>query len=360
MDSELKNKLIACRGALAGSAARDADARRRHAVDEDEWMAAFGSPYAVDVNKLLCSKAIRRLGGKTQVVVLPKNSHTRDRLSHSFEVANIATTAARILGLNESLCQAAALGHDLGHTPLGHGGEQLVAEAAGRNFRHEVFGVVIAQSIERQGRGLNLTHQTLDAIRNHSRGAARTLGCSSSTAEGDLVMFSDKIGYIFADFNDIFMRAAQTGSRLTLADFPELAAGMAWFGANHRERNAACIAQLCLESAAKGRVAFEDCEAARRFAEVKKLMYGVYGLFDRQDAEAAARAVYDALGGLEKEIHPAVLFALMNDDDVRWLGRRLAAQDALTAADLGQLSIGDVIPGLRGRNIDFTEPDLDW
>jgi len=360
MKPDLEMKLGSCRGALAALAAKDGDARRRRRDDEDLWMAPYGSPYAVDVNKLLCSKAIRRLHGKTQVVVLPKNSHTRDRLSHSFEVAGIATTAARILGLNESLCLAAALAHDIGHTPLGHGGEKLMAEATGRPFRHEIFGVIVAQKIERQGQGLNLTYQVLDAVRNHSRGGDRQLRCSSSTVEGDLMMFSDKIGYIFADFNDIFVRTAHTGSRLKPADFPALAEGMAWFGANHRERNATCIAHLCLESAEKGAVAFRDSEAAQRFTEVKKLMYQAYGSFDRKDADAAARRVLQALSDLERDVEPAILFALMNDDDVLGLNRKVETRGTIAAADLAPLSIGDIIPALRGNNIDLTDPDLDW
>ena len=94
MSDPAKKTLDDCCGALASVRTQDHDARRRpEGGDEDFWMDRFGSPYAVDVNKLLCSKAIRRLSRKTQVVVLPRNSHTRDRLSHSFEVANIAISA---------------------------------------------------------------------------------------------------------------------------------------------------------------------------------------------------------------------------------------------------------------------------
>ena len=362
MDRRLIKELEACRGRLAAlKTADEAAARRRtDADDEDGWTAGFGSPYAVDANKILCSKAIRRLSGKTQVVVLSLNRHTRDRLSHSFEVANIATTGARVLGLNEALCQAGALGHDIGHTPFGHMGETMLTEMTGKKFRHEVFSVVIAQHIERKGAGLNLTRQVLRTFLNHSRGAGKLAAGEEMSAEETLVMYADKIAYIFADFNDLFVRHAVGSGGPRLGDHPKLAAAMAWFGRSRRERIFTCLAHLCLESAGQARVSFAASEAAQRFAVLKDLMYEVYPLVNPTHLAPLLKLVYNALGELEPGVHPAILFALMNDLDVKWLVQKAVGGERISAEDLTQLSIGDVLPDLRGQNIDFTAPDLDW
>jgi dGTPase len=362
MDRDLVKKLEGCRGRLAGLRTPDEAAvrRRRDAEDEDGWMAGFGSPYAVDANKILCSKAIRRLSGKTQVVVLSRNRHTRDRLSHSFEVANAATTAARILGLNEDLCRAAGLGHDIGHTPFGHMGETMLTEMTGKKFRHEIFSAVIAQHIERKGAGLNLTRQVLRAFRNHSRGAGRLGLDDDMTAEESLVMYADKIAYVFADFNDLFLRHAVGTGGPRIGDHPKLAAEMAWFGRSRRERTFTALAHLCLESAAAGKVSFVGSEAAKRFAVLKDLMYEVYPRVNPTHLEPLLKMVYNALAELEPGVDPALVFALMNDQDVTWLVQRAVSGERVSAEDLTQLSVGDVLPDLRGQNIDFTDPDLDW
>ena len=362
MRSDLIEKLKACRGTLFGIRTPDEAAERRNpdAEDEDGWQARFGSPFAADANKILCSKAIRRLSGKTQVVVLSRNRHTRDRLSHSFEVANIATTAARILGLNVDLCQAASLGHDIGHTPFGHLGETILTEMTGKKFRHEIFSVVIAQRIERKGEGLNLTHQTLSAFLKHSRGGGQLNVNDNMSAEESLVMYADKIGYIFADFNDLFMRQAMGNHSLRLSDFPRLGSEMGWFGHSRRERVFTCLAHLCLESVEKGRVSFTDSEAARRFAALKDLMYQVYPRVNPTHLDPLMKIVYNVLGDIEPSVHPAIVFALMNDMDVKWLVKKVVGGESITPDDLSQLSVGDILPDLRGQNIDITDADLGW
>ncbi|HSD12179.1 MAG TPA: HD domain-containing protein [Patescibacteria group bacterium] len=363
MDSELRAKLEAVRGCLSHLAAKDADARRRQQEeDEDAWMAPFGSPYAADVNKLLCSKAIRRLGRKTQVVAEPVNGHVRDRLSHTFEVASVATTVARILGLNADLCQATALGHDIGHTPYGHFGEKFMTELIGKEFRHEVFSVVVAQKIERKGKGLNLCHRTLRGMLEHSRGEG-DLRLGDGAEEGNVTMYADKIAYVMADFNDLFSRRSIAEGAPKLDDHPKLAAEMAWFGPNQRSRVATCVAGLCLESAAKGRVSFADCEAAQRFAAAKKLMYDVYHGIHWEGADEELRLVYEWLEFSQRCRAPApvadprILLALLNDRDVRLIADAWGNCDH---PDIDALSIADVIPHLAGVTIDLADPDLDW
>lgn len=363
MDSEMRAGLEAVRGCLSHLAAKDVDARRRQQEeDEDSWMGAYGSPYAVDVNKLLCSKAIRRLGRKTQVVAEPVSSHVRDRLSHTFEVASVATTVARVLGLNVDLCHATALGHDIGHTPYGHFGEKFMTEIIGKEFRHEVFGVVVAQKIERKGKGLNLCHRTLRGMLEHSRGEGE-LSLADGAEEANVTMYADKIAYVMADYNDLFSRRALATGAPRIEDHPQLAAEIAWFGPNQRSRVATCIAGLCLESAAKGRVSFSDSETAQRFAAVKKLMYVVYHGMPWQGADAELRLVYEwlefaqRLRAPEPAADPRILLALLNDHDVSLIADAWGNSDHPA---IECLSIADVIPHLAGVTVDFADPDLDW
>lgn len=187
---------------------KEAVRRHLHADDEDAFIMNFGHPYLVDAHqKIFLSKAMRRLSCKTQVLTDHVNAHTRTRASHTYEVMSIAATVARVLGLNENLCLAIAAGHDIGHAPLGHEGEKFISKVTGKKFRHEIFGVVLAQHLERRNRGLNLTHQVLEGMRWHSRGSGDFDPSSNISEESNVVMFADKLAYIWADVNDIFYRS---------------------------------------------------------------------------------------------------------------------------------------------------------
>ncbi|MFA6603253.1 MAG: HD domain-containing protein [Patescibacteria group bacterium] len=362
MNADRKDELKACQDSLVHLATSDGSARRRHdsASDEDGWLEGFGSPYAADFDKLLCSKAIRRLGRKTQVIAQPRNRHVRDRLSHSFEVMSTAAMIGRILGLNEQLCRSISLGHDIGHTPFGHAGESFLARKTGKNFRHEIFGAVIAQQIERRGGGLNLTWQTLSGIRNHSRGSGE-LHTAGLAPEDAVVMYADKISYIFADFNDVFTRRLANGQSLLVGDFLGLAEVVAWFGANHRERVQTCVTGLCIESAGAGAVSFSGSETALRFADLKSRMYKVYGRVHADvDEQKILEGVFAALAESAPDYDPAVLLALLNDEDVAWLDGLLHQGVRMTSDILANLSVADIMRHLLNKSIDFTNPDLDW
>ncbi len=149
-----------------------------------------------DRDRIVHSKAFRRLMHKTQVFISPTGDHYRTRLSHTLEVSQIARTIARGLNLNEDLTEAIALGHDLGHTPFGHTGEDALSEIIGMPFEHNIQSVRIVEKIEKQGKGLNLTQETIDGIRTH-RGR-----CKPSTLEGKIVQISDKIAYVNHDIDD--------------------------------------------------------------------------------------------------------------------------------------------------------------
>ena len=152
--------------------------------------------YQRDRDRILHSKAFRRLKHKTQVFLAPEGDHYRTRLTHTLEVAQIARTIAKSLRLNEDLTEAIALGHDLGHTPFGHSGEDVLNEVCSYGFAHYEQSVRIVEFLEKSGKGLNLTKEVRDGILNH-----RTSG-NPSTLEGHVVRLSDKIAYINHDIDD--------------------------------------------------------------------------------------------------------------------------------------------------------------
>ncbi len=149
-----------------------------------------------DRDRIIHSKAFRRLMHKTQVFISPEGDHFRTRITHTLEVSQIAKTIASSLFLNEDLTEAISLGHDLGHTPFGHLGEEVLNEILEDGFYHNEQSVRVVQKIEKNGKGLNLTKEVLDGILNH-RGR-----CSPSTLEGKIVQISDKIAYINHDIDD--------------------------------------------------------------------------------------------------------------------------------------------------------------
>lgn len=152
--------------------------------------------YQRDRDRILHSKSFRRLKHKTQVFISPLGDHYRTRLTHTLEVAQIARTVARALRLNEDLTEAISLGHDLGHTPFGHAGEEVLNQLCPGGFKHYRQSVRILDVLEKDGQGLNLTQEVLNGILCHTRGE------EAFTAEGRLVRICDKIAYINHDIED--------------------------------------------------------------------------------------------------------------------------------------------------------------
>ena len=164
--------------------------------DREEKQCDLRTVYQRDRDRIIHSKAFRRLKHKTQVFLSPYGDHYRTRLTHTLEVSQIARTIARCLKLNEDLTEAIALGHDLGHTPFGHAGERALTTALGRPFRHNEQGVRVVEKLEKDGRGLNLTWEVRDGILNHKT------SLTPATLEGKIVRVSDKIAYISHDIDD--------------------------------------------------------------------------------------------------------------------------------------------------------------
>jgi dGTPase len=162
--------------------------------------------FQVDKDRILYSNAFRRLKHKTQVFLNPTGDEYRTRLTHTLEVAQIARTITRAMFLNEDLAEAIALGHDLGHTPFGHGGETMLKEIFSPGFSHQAQGLRVVQILENRGRGLNLTYEVRDGILKHSKGYGKIMPDNPrelpSTVEGRVVRVADIMAYLNHDLDD--------------------------------------------------------------------------------------------------------------------------------------------------------------
>jgi dGTPase len=180
----------------------DATRGRERELSPDPWR----TEYQRDRDRIIHCKAFRRLAHKTQVFLAPRGDHYRMRLTHTLEVAQIARSVARTLRLNEDLTEAIALGHDLGHTPFGHIGEEALDDALGKirdeypntpwPFRHNEQSLRVVEHLEYEGKGLNLTWEVRDGIAHHT-GATRP-----ATLEGQVVAIADRIAYVNHDIDD--------------------------------------------------------------------------------------------------------------------------------------------------------------
>ena len=149
-----------------------------------------------DRDRIIHSKAFRRLKHKTQVFLSPESDHYRTRLTHTLEVSQIARTVSRALRLNEDLTEAIALGHDLGHTPFGHSGERALNDLSPVGFKHYEQSLRVVDILEKDGEGMNLTFEVRDGIKNHTGDNV------SATPEGKIIKYADRIAYINHDIDD--------------------------------------------------------------------------------------------------------------------------------------------------------------
>ena len=195
-----------------------------------------------DTDRIVHCKAFRRLMHKTQVFLQPEGDHYRTRLTHTLEVTRIARTVALALGLNEDLAEAIAMGHDLGHTPFGHAGEDALSKCLGKPFRHNEQSLRVVDVLEKDGRGLNLTHEVRNGILCH------TGDPWPSTLEGMVVRRSDQIAYVNHDIDD-----AIRAGLLTDDDIPKAITDV--LGHSHRDR----INTLVIDAISTSREAGNIC-----------------------------------------------------------------------------------------------------
>jgi dGTPase len=228
-----------------------------------------------DRDRIVHAKAFRRLKHKTQVFLAPEGDHYRVRLTHTLDVSQIARTAARALGLNEDLTEAIALGHDLGHTPFGHLGEQALTPFLGRPFRHSEQSLRVVEHLENDGDGLNLTWEVRDGILHHPWSMP-----PPSTLEAQVVRFADRIAYINHDIDD-----ALRAGVLAPEDLPP--AEIALLGETGSRRIDTLVHDLVETSAEAGDIRQSD-EIGRAMLSLRSFMFErVY--LGPQSAEEHAR-----------------------------------------------------------------------
>lgn len=310
---------------------------------QEEWESAYLSPFAAlsihtkgraraedecdvrtcyqrDRDRIIHSKAFRRMKDKTQVFLSPEGDHYRTRLTHTLEVAQISRTCARALMLNENLTEAIALGHDLGHTPFGHAGEAELNKLCSKGFEHSDQSLRVVDVLEKKGRGLNLTFEVRNGILNHqSKGNPLTL-------EGKIVRLCDKIAYINHDIDDA-IRAQILKEEELPSEYIKL------LGGSVRERLNTMIHNLIISSMGYNDILMSDT--------VYDAMMGLRAfMFDRVYCNQAAK-------NEEKKARKllAALFEYYNKnpDDLPEEYRKLAEQEGTETA------VCDYIAGMTDR-----------
>ncbi|MCF0144307.1 MAG: deoxyguanosinetriphosphate triphosphohydrolase [Firmicutes bacterium] len=231
-----------------------------------------------DRDRIIHSKSFRRLMHKTQVFISPEGDHYRTRLTHTIEVSQIARTISRGLGLNEDLTEAIAMGHDLGHTPFGHSGEEILNSIYSKGFKHNVQSLRVADILEFNGRkrGMNLTQEVRDGILNH------TGPVMPFTPEGQVVKTSDRIAYINHDIDD----AIRSGV-ITPEDLPKDCIEI--LGTTHKARIDTLVKDMIANSEGKPVIQLSD-EKRTAMNNLRKYMFeNVYHNKEVKLAEDVAR-----------------------------------------------------------------------
>ena len=215
--------------------------------------------YQRDTDRIVHSKAFRRLMHKTQVFLNPEGDHYRTRMTHTLEVTRIAKTITRALGLNEDLAEAIAMGHDLGHTPFGHAGEAALTECWGRPFRHNEQSLRVVDILEKDGQGLNLCNEVREGIVGH------TGPVIPKTLEGQIVRRADQIAYVNHDIDD----AIRAGI-LTAEDIPRDIAAI--LGENQRDRINTLVCDMIFTSREAGSICMTP-QIQKALADLRSFMF---------------------------------------------------------------------------------------
>ena len=268
---------------LSPLAARSYPPRRTRAEED----CSLRTPFQRDRDRIVHSKAFRRLTHKTQVFVAPQGDHYRTRLTHTLEVTTISRTVARALRLNEDLVEAIGLGHDLGHPPFGHIGEEVLDECVKErfelDFRHYEHSLRVVDELERDGLGLNLTEQVRDGIARHSSRAPEP-----QTLEGRIVRVIDRVAYINHDIDD-----AVRAGLLHEADLPS--EPIAVLGASGSARIDALVHDMVEHSARAGEIV-QGADAGPAMTELREFM------FERVYLGPAVRAEHRRIAGVVRRL----------------------------------------------------------
>ena len=280
-----------------------ADQSKGRNVPENEREGDVRTCFQRDTDRIVHCKSFRRLMHKTQVFLQPEGDHYRTRMTHTLEVARIARTITRGLNLNEDLAEAVAMGHDLGHTPFGHAGEIALSEVMGKPFCHNEQSLRVVDILEKDGAGLNLTHEVRLGILGH------TGEYVPETLEGQIVRRSDQIAYVNHDIDD----AIRAGI-LCNEDIPESVTDV--LGQTHRDRINTLVCDLILVSSEAGAIAMSpDVEKALK--DLRSFMFErVYRNPVAKGEEKKAKAMLQRLyeyyirhpDALPEDFHPQLSF----------------------------------------------------
>ena len=238
--------------------------------------------YQRDADRILHSRSFRRLMHKTQVFLQPEGDHYRTRMTHTLEVSRIARTIARCLRLNEDLTEAAAMGHDLGHTPFGHAGEAALSEVMGIPFHHNEQSLRVVDKLEKDGEGLNLTYEVRRGILCHSGPEI------SESLEGQIVRYADRIAYINHDIDDA-MRAGILKNEDIPAEISDV------LGCKHSQRINTLVSDLVKSSAGKAEISMTP-EVLQTMLKLREFMFErVYRNPKAKGEESKARLIIQEL-----------------------------------------------------------------
>ena len=305
------------RETLAPQAAKSADTRGRLKPErEDDVRPA----YQHDRDRIIHSKAFRRLKHKTQVFFAPAGDHYRTRLTHTLEVSQIARTIAKVLRLHEELTEAIALGHDLGHTPFGHTGERVLDSIVPGGFRHYEQSLRVVDVLENDGKGLNLTFEVRDGIGRHSKGKKGSpVGVEASqraaTLEGQIMRVADLIAYVNHDIDD----AVRAGV-LREGDLPRDA--VAVLGEGSSARIAAMVKDVVTETQQAG---LSEIRMSEPILDATLAMRSFLfdAVYENKEATAEFRKATGILGGLWEKVR---------ERPDEFLDRRIVETDGLDVA----------------------------
>ncbi len=253
-------------------------------MQNEEFHDYFRTAFQTDLDRIITSKAFRRLKRKTQVFFTPENDHLRTRLTHTLEVNQISKTIAKILNLNVDLTEAIALGHDIGHAPFGHSGEDALNEVAKCGFKHNEHAIRIVEHIE----NLNLTYEVKDGILNHNG------PIDPITLEGQIVKIADRIAYINHDISDAIRENVITAIPYEFEEY---------FGNNKRARINKVIQDIYLNSLNQNKIKMSD-ECVNFLNNLRAWMFkNVYFSDKTKEQEYEIKTIVKELFEHYKEIH---------------------------------------------------------
>ena len=235
------------------------DETRGRLYPEKEWETDVRTAFQRDTDRIVHCKSFRRLMHKTQVFLNPEGDHYRTRMTHTIEVARIARTVARALNLNQDLAEAIAMGHDLGHTPFGHAGEDALSDCIGAPFRHNEQSLRVVDTLEKDGQGLNLTYEVRMGILGH------TGPHIPETMEGQIVRRSDQIAYVNHDIDDAIRAGVLENS-----DIPRAISDI--LGTRHSQRINTLTCDMIQTSMEAGQIMLSP-QVDRALADLRAFMF---------------------------------------------------------------------------------------